>query len=135
MMWSYRAVKNPAARKKWLAFISIIIAFVFGYGAYRVAIGDNAVRIALLLSIFSLFIFLYAIIALGKPRYYFMDKELVIYKPFRTRLSDVKGYSVNEDKLIIKLNKKGIFGIKTLYFDKLEDLKEAEKWLKRNLKL
>ncbi|MDK2876967.1 MAG: hypothetical protein PWQ22_1377 [Archaeoglobaceae archaeon] len=54
MIWSYRAVKNPAARKKWLTFILVIVAFVFGYGAYRVAIGDNAIRIALLLTIFGL---------------------------------------------------------------------------------
>lgn len=134
MIWSYRAVKNPAARKKWLTFILVIVAFVFGYGAYRVAIGDNAIRIALLLTIFSLFIFLYAIITLGKPRYYFMDEELLIYKPFKTRLSDVRGYSVDENRLIIRLSKKGLFGVKTLYFDRLEDLREAEKWLRRKLK-
>lgn len=134
MIWSYRAVKNPAARKKWLTFILVIVAFVFGYGAYRVAIGDNAIRIALLLAIFSLFIFLYAIITLGKPRYYFMDEELLIYKPFKTRLSDVRGYSVDENRLIIRLSKKGLFGVKTLYFDRLEDLREAEKWLKKRVK-
>ncbi|MDK2795514.1 MAG: hypothetical protein PWQ58_713 [Archaeoglobaceae archaeon] len=134
MIWSYRAVKNPAARKKWLTFILVIVAFVFGYGAYRVAIGDNAIRIALLLAIFSLFIFLYAIITLGKPRYYFMDEELLIYKPFNTRLSDVRGYSVDENRLIIRLSKKGLFGVKTLYFDRLEDLREAEKWLKKRVK-
>jgi hypothetical protein len=132
--WCYRAVKNPAARRKWVAFISIVVAIIFGYGAYRILIGDNAIRVALLLAIFSLFILLYAIIALGKPRYYFLDDEFVIYKPFKTRLGDVTGYSVDEKRLLIKLKKKGILGVKTLYFEKIEDLKEAEKWLKKKLK-
>jgi len=133
MIWSYRAVKNPAARRKWIAFISIIVAIILGYGAYRILIGENVIRIALLLTIFSLFIFLYAIIALGKPRYYLVDGEFLIYKPFRTRLSDITGYSVDEGRLLIKLEKKGLFGVKTLYFEKIEDLKEAERWLKRKL--
>jgi len=134
MIWSYRAVKNPVARRKWLIIISALVAVVFAYGAYRVAMGDNAVRIALLLALFSLFVFLYAIIALGKPRYYYLDEELISYKPFKTRLKDVRGFSVDEKKLTIKLNKTGIFGVRTLYFEKLEDLKEAEKWLRRRIK-
>ncbi|TDA30504.1 MAG: hypothetical protein DSO00_01145, partial [Archaeoglobi archaeon] len=69
-----------------------------------------------------------------KPRYYFLDDEFVIYKPFKTRLGDVTGYSVDEKRLLIKLKKKGILGVKTLYFEKIEDLKEAEKWLKKKLR-
>jgi hypothetical protein len=134
MMWFYRAVKNPAARRKWLAFISIIAAIVFGYGAYRILIGDSAIRVALLLAIFSIFILLYAIIALGKPRYYFLDDEFVIYRPFRTKLCDICGYSVDEKRLLIKLKKRGILGVKTLYFENIEDLKEAEKRLKKKLR-
>ncbi len=134
MIWCYRAVKNPAARRKWIAFISIIVAIIFGYAAYKILMGENVIRIALLLTIFSLFIFLYAIIALGKPRYYFLDEEVLIYKPFKTRLGDITGYSVDESKLLIKIEKKGILGVKTLYFEKIEDLKEAEKWLKRKLR-
>ncbi len=134
MMWFYRAVKNPAARRKWLTFISIIAAIVFGYSAYRILIGDSAIRVALLLAIFSLFIFLYAIIALGKPRYYFLDDEFVIYKPFKTRLGDITGYSVDEGRMLIELKKRGILGVKTLYFEKIEDLKEAEKWLRKKLR-
>jgi len=133
-MWFYRAVKNPAARRKWLVFISTIAAIVFGYGAYRIMIGDSAIRVALLLAIFSLFILLYAIIALGKPRYYFLDDEFVIYKPFKTKLGEVTGYSVDEGRMQIKLKKRGILGVKTLYFENIEDLKEAEKRLKKKLR-
>ncbi|MCS7144654.1 MAG: hypothetical protein NZ879_06505 [Archaeoglobaceae archaeon] len=131
MIWSYRAVKNPIARRKWLYFISILIIFVFGYGIYRIMLGENAIRVLLLLTIFSLFIFLYAIIALGKPRYYFFDEDQIVYKPFKTKLSDITGYEVEERNLIIKLEKKGIFGVKTLYFEKIEDLREAERLLRR----
>ncbi|MCS7130905.1 MAG: hypothetical protein NZ872_05755 [Archaeoglobaceae archaeon] len=134
MIWSYRAVKNPIARRKWLYFISILIIFVFGYGIYRILMGENAIRVALLLTIFSLFIFLYAIIALGKPRYYFFDEDRIVYKPFKTKLSDINGYKVYEGDLVIRLNKKGIFGVKTLYFERLEDLREVERLLRRKVR-
>lgn len=133
MIWSYRAVKNPVARRKWIYFVSILIIVVFGYGIYRMLSEGNQIRLALLMALFSLFIFLYAIIALGKPRYYFLDEDLVIYKPFKTRIGDIKGYKVDEGNLIIKLDKKGLFGVKTLYFEKIEDLREAERWLKRKI--
>lgn len=133
MIWSYRAVKNPVARKKWVYFISILIFVVFGYGVYRILTEGNVIRIGLLMTLFSLFIFLYSLIAFGKPRYYFLDEDLIIYKPFKTRIGDIRGYKVDEDNLLIKLDKKGIFGVKTLYFEKIEDLREAERWLKRKI--
>jgi hypothetical protein len=135
MIWSYRAIKNPAARKKWLMLITALLIIFFSYGAYRVLTGENWIRIALLLVLFSLFIFLYAIITLGKPRYYSIDDDFIIYKPFKTRLGDLEDYSVDENRMIIKLKKKkGIFGVRTLYFEKVEDLKEAEKILRKKLK-
>ncbi len=133
MIWSYRAVKNPVARRKWLLFLGSILILFFGYAAYRIAIGESVIRVALLLAIFSLFIFLYSIITLGKPRYYFFEDETIIYKPFKTKLSDIEGYTVNEERLVIKLKKKGIFGVKTLYFERIEDLREVEKMIKKKL--
>uniref|UniRef100_A0A7J2TIC5 Uncharacterized protein n=1 Tax=Archaeoglobus fulgidus TaxID=2234 RepID=A0A7J2TIC5_ARCFL len=134
MIWSYRAIKNPAARKKWLSFIATLFIVFFSYGIYRVLMGENWVRIALLLALFSLFIFLYALITLGKPRYYSIDDDFIIYKPFKTRLSDIDDYSVDENAMTIKLKKKGILGVRTLYFEKNEDLREAERILKKKLK-
>ncbi|MEM1579045.1 MAG: hypothetical protein QXN34_00195 [Archaeoglobaceae archaeon] len=132
MMWSYRAIRNPVARKKWLLIISFLVLIGLCYSIYRVIVGENLIRILLIFTIFSLFIFLYAIISLGKPRFYLMDDELIIYKPFKTRLNQIHGFEVNERNLTIKLKKKG-FGVKTLYFEKIEDLKSAEKWLKRKV--
>ncbi|MCS7118858.1 MAG: hypothetical protein RMH75_02300 [Archaeoglobaceae archaeon] len=136
MMWSYRAIKNPVARKKWLSFISFLILFGFIYSIYRILIGENVIKIFLIFTIFSLFIFLYAIISLGKPRFYLMDDDSIIYKPFKTRFSKISGYSIDEKNLRIKLELKSlnIFSVKTLYFEKPEDLQNAEKWLKKRLR-
>ena len=82
---------------------------------------------------FILFVSLYAIITLGKPRHYYIEGETVYYKPFKTNLRDVDGYEVNEDRLVIKLKKKGIFGVRTLYFESLDDLRQVERFLKRLL--
>lgn len=133
MIWSYRAVKNPIARRKWLLFILAIILIFFGYGIYRIAIGDATIRVLFPILLFSLFIFLYTIIALGKPRHYLSDEEYIIYKPFKTKISEIRSYKVDERNLTIKLNKKGLFGVKTLYFEKIEDLREAERWLKKRI--
>ena len=134
MIWSYRAIKNPAARKKWLVFLAALLIVFFSYGIYRVLMGESWIRIALLLALFSLFIFLYALITLGKPRYYSVDDEFIIYKPFKTRISDLEGYSVDENAMTIKLRKRGIFGVRTLYFERLEDLREVERILRKKLK-
>jgi len=134
MIWSYRAIKNPVARKKWLVFLAALLIVFFSYGIYRVLMGESWIRIALLLALFSLFIFLYALITLGKPRYYSVDDEFIIYKPFKTRISDLEGYSVDENAMTIKLKKKGIFGVRTLYFERLEDLREVERILRKKLK-
>ncbi|MEM0350239.1 MAG: hypothetical protein QXR27_06040 [Archaeoglobaceae archaeon] len=132
MIWSYRAIKNPVARRKWLTFIFSLILLGFLYSIYRILLGENLIKVFLIFTLFSLFLFLYAIISLGKPRYYLMDEEFIVYKPFKTKISDVKGYIVDDKNLLIKLNKKG-FGVKTLYFERLEDLRNAEKWLKKKL--
>ncbi len=130
MMWSYRAIKNPVARKKWLSFVSILVFIGFLYSLYRVLLGESVIKILLIFTLFSLFIFLYAIISLGKPRFYLMDDEMILYKPFKTRLSEVEGFEVDEKNLRIRLKKRG-FGVKTLYFEKIEDLKNVERWLKK----
>ncbi len=132
MMWSYRAIKNPVARKKWLSLVFILVAIGFVYSVYRILLGENVIKVLLIFALFSLFIFLYAIISLGKPRFYLMDEEMIIYKPFKTKLSEVEGFEIEEENLRIRLKKRG-FGVKTLYFEKLEDLRNAERWLRRKL--
>ncbi|MFN3383728.1 MAG: hypothetical protein ACK401_02390 [Archaeoglobaceae archaeon] len=132
MMWSYRAIKNPVARKKWLSLVSILVTIGFVYSIYRILIGENLFKILLIFALFSLFIFLYAIISLGKPRFYLMDEELIIYKPFKTKLSEVQGFEVDEKNLRIRLKKRG-FGVRTLYFEKIEDLRNAERWLRKKI--
>lgn len=132
MMWSYRAIKNPIAKKKWLYFISLLISIGFLYSLYRIWNGENVVKVLLFFTLFSFFISLYAIISLGKPRFYLMDEEMIIYKPFKTKLSDVKGFEVDEKNLRIRLKKDG-FGVRTLYFEKLEDLRNAERWLRKRI--
>lgn len=134
MIWSYRAIRNPAARRKWLSFVAFLVIVGLLYSIYRILSGENLIKVLLIFTLFSLFIFLYAIISLGKPRFYLMDEELIIYRPFKTKLSEVEGFEVEEENLRIRLKKRG-FGVKTLYFERIEDLKNAESWLRKRIRV
>ena len=130
MMWSYRALNNPVARRKWFLLVVALIAAGFGYTAYKVSLGYPVGRALIVASIFALFVSLYAIITLGKPRHYFIEGSVVYYRPLKVDLRRVEGYEVDEKRLVIRLKGIGLFGVRTLYFNNLDDLRKVEKHLK-----
>lgn len=134
MIWKYRAVNNPIAKRKWLSFCLILLAVGVCYAVYKYSVTGNLRFTLLSLSFFSLMIFLYTIITLGKVRYYYINDEIV-YKPFKTPLSNIEDLEVDyENKVIrLKLGKPSLFAVKTLYFENDEDLEEAARFLKRKL--
>ncbi len=134
MIWKYRAVKNPVARIKWITLCLILLLLGFSYTAYKIAMGASYGKSLIATTIFTLFVVLYTIITLGRERYYYIEGNTIYYKPFKTDLSKVKDYEVQEDKLIIKLNVKNPFSVRTLYFENVEDLREVEKLLKKIIK-
>ncbi len=134
MIWTYRALNNPAARKKWAAFILLVIAVGFGYTAYKIVSGAEIGKSLIVAAIFALFISLYAIITLGKPRHYYIEGNYVYYRPFKTDLTKVKDFEVDEGRMVIRLKGAGILGVRTLYFDNEDDLRQAVRMLERILK-
>lgn len=131
MIWSYRAINNPSARRKWLAFVLVILFLGFGYTAFKIATGAGLGRSVIVAAVFALFVSLYAIITLGKPRYYYIDENYVYYRPFKTDLKKIKGFEVDVNGRVIKLHGAGILGVRTLYFDSVEDLNEVRRRLEK----
>ena len=127
IVWSYRAINNRVARRKWLLFISAIITFGILYSLYKVLSGQYIGKTLLSAALFLLFVTLYAVITLGKPRHYAIDGEYIYYKPFKSRLSSE--YEVDEENLVIRF--RGWRLIRTLYFENLEDLKAVKRYLER----
>jgi len=80
-------------------------------------------------------LFLYAIITLGKIRYYYIEDDIIKYKPFKTYISNIEEFEINRDLKIIrlKLKRSSIFAVRTLYFENIEDLEEVAKFLKRKI--
>jgi len=133
LIWTYRAMNNPVARRKWVIFVLLIIAAGFGFTAYKIAAGAEVGKSLIFAAIFALFVSLYAIITLGKPRHYTIDGDFVYYKPFRTNLKKIEGFEVDEGRKVIKLKGAGIFSVRTLYFENDDDLKQAVRKLERIL--
>jgi len=135
-MWWYRAVNNPVARRKWLTLSLTLLAVGSAYTAYRVMRGEDPIKCLLIFSLFVLMLFLYTLIALGKPRYYYYADGEIIYKPLKVSLSDVMGYDVDREGKVIRLRVKGLSPLKvrTLYFENLEDLERIERILRELLK-
>ncbi len=134
MIWNYRAINNPIARKKWLLFGIILLVFAGAAGAGRYMTTGELGRSLIITGILLLFIFLYIQIVLGKPRQYHIDDEdRIHYKPFKTDLKQLKGYKKDADslKIDLELQKSSPFSVKTLYFEDEEDLKEAEVFLNK----
>ncbi len=127
IVWSYRAINNPVAKRKWLGFVSLIVIVGIAYSAYKILSGQQVGKVLIIAAIFVLFVTLYAIITLGKPRHYAIDGEFVYYKPFKSRLSP--NYEVSEDELVIRFKDRRL--IRTLYFENPEDLKTVRKHLER----
>jgi hypothetical protein len=131
LIWSYRAVNNPAARRKWISFVLFLLLAGILFTGFRIYSGAPLGRSIIICSMFILFVILYGMITLGKPRHYYVEEETVYYRPFRTNLKDIEGYEVDEDRMVIRLKKKGLLGVKTLYFENLDDLRQMERFLKR----
>jgi len=125
VIWTYRALNNPAARKKWLLFVLAIIITGMGYTAFKIAIDGISGRLLITTMIFILFVSLYAIITLGKPRYYYIEGDYVYYKPFKTNLKEIEDFEVDEDKMLIKLKGAGLLSVRTLYFENRDELREV----------
>ena len=135
MIWSYRAVNNRIARKKWLALSSTLIGVGLIYTIFRILYSGKLVSSLAIFTIFALMVFLYTIITLGKVRYYFIEENEIVYKPFKTKIEDVEGYEVDRENMVIKLKlkKPKVFAVKTLYFDKEEEFEDVLRFLKRVL--
>ena len=135
MIWSYRAVNNRIARKKWLALSSTLIGVGLIYTILRILYSGKLVSSLAIFTIFALMVFLYTIITLGKVRYYFIEGNEIVYKPFKTKIEDVEGYEVDRENMVIKLKlkKPKVFAVKTLYFDKEEEFEDVLRFLKRVL--
>jgi hypothetical protein len=133
MIWSYRAVNNRIARRKWIAFGLFLIVLGIIYTTYRILITGKLVSSLAIFTLFTAMVFLYTIITLGKVRYYFIEDDKIIYKPFKTSLDEVVSYEVDEANRVIrlKLKKPRLFAVKTLYFDKEEEFQEVLRFLKR----
>ncbi len=133
MIWSYRALNNPVARKKWSIFVAVIIFAGFAYTAYKISTGSDFGKSLIVAAIFAIFVSLYAIITLGKPRHYYIEGDYVVYRPFKTNLRKIKGFEVDEDRMVIRLKGAGIFSVRTLYFENPDDLKQAARKLNKIL--
>ena len=133
MIWSYRALNNPVARKKWSIFVAAIIFVGFAYTAYKISTGSDFGKSLIVAAIFALFVSLYAIITLGKPRHYYIEGDYVVYKPFKTNLRKIKGFEVDEDRMVIRLKGAGIFSVRTLYFENPDDLRQVARKLNKIL--
>jgi hypothetical protein len=135
MIWSYRAVNNRIARKKWLALSSTLIGVGLIYTIFRILYSGKLVSSLAIFTIFALMVFLYTIITLGKVRYYFIEGNEIVYKPFKTKIEDVEGYEVDRENMVIKLKLKRpkVFAVKTLYFDKEDEFEDVLRFLKRVL--
>lgn len=134
MIWSYRAVNNRVARRKWFALGTSLILLGVIYTVYRILTTGKVVQSLAIFTLFFLMVFLYTIITLGKVRYYFINDEIV-YKPFRTKIDEIESYEVDEENLVVrlKLKKPKIFAVKTLYFDKVEEFEEVLRFLRRKI--
>ncbi|RLI76143.1 hypothetical protein DRO97_01545 [Archaeoglobales archaeon] len=136
MMWSYRAVNNKIARKKWIYLSLSLILSAIIVSFLRFSGGVDVKKIVLSLTIFIFVVMLYMLITLGKIRYYFIEEDTIYYKPLKTKLEEIKDFVVDKENMVIRLKfkKLKLLGVKTLYFEKLEDLEKAEKLLKDLIK-
>jgi len=136
MMWKFRAVNNRVAKRRYFIY-SLILILMFAFAAiYRVETGFSVKKMAILLSFSAGLIFLYTLISLGKERYYSMDEKEIVYKPLKTKIEDIDDFEVDEKNRVIKLKlkKNKLLAVKTLYFEDLSDMREAEVFLRKYLK-
>ncbi|MCS7121131.1 MAG: hypothetical protein NZ895_00785 [Archaeoglobaceae archaeon] len=124
--WIYRPVNNRLARRKWISVAAVLFFLGLIYTFYKTYTGYPFGRSIIALTVYTLFLLLYILLALGRPRTYILENNTVKYKPFKAK---IKEYSVDEKNLVIKI--KGNFFIRTLYFERDEDLREVLRYLRR----
>jgi len=129
--WAYRAVNNPVARKKWLAFGFFLFILAIVLGVYKYATTGNLGKVLIATTTFILVVVMYTLVMLGKVRYYYIDGTKIRYKPFKTDLDNIEGFELDEKNKVIKLRlkKPSLLSVKTLYFEKEEDMREVERLL------
>jgi hypothetical protein len=134
LVWNYRAIKNPSARKKWLMYGLGLLIFAIVAGAYRYIVTGDFGRTLIITSLFILVVFMYIQIVLGKVRHYYIDDK-IRYKPFRTDLKNLEGFEVDENqmKINLKLKKPSLFAVRTLYFEDEDDMKDVIRFLNRTV--
>jgi hypothetical protein len=132
--WAYRAVNNPVARKKWLAFGFFLFILAIVLGAYKYATTGNLGKVLIATTTFVLVVVLYTLVMLGKVRYYYIDDTKIRYKPFKTNLDNIEGFEVDEKNKIIRLRlkKPSLLSVRTLYFEREEDMEEVERLLEKH---
>jgi len=135
MIWKYRAVNNPVAKRKWLMYSLCLIIFAIATVAYRTSTGLSPGRGIIVLVFFFLVVFLFTVQMLGKERFYYMNEE-IHYKPFKTKFDNIESFEVDEENKLIrlKLKKPSIFAVKTLYFDDVDEMKEAVVFLEKAIR-
>ncbi len=136
MLWKFRAVNNRIAKRRYYSYSLVAVLILLIGAIYRLETGTSAGKVAILLAIGTMFVFLYTVIALGRERFYSMNEYEIVYRPLRTKIEDIESFEVDEENKLIKLNLKrgGLFSVKTLYFEDIRDLREAEYFLRKFLK-
>jgi len=136
MLWKFRAVNNRIAKRRYYMYSLVAVLILLIGAIYRLETGTSAGKVAILMAIGIMFVFLYTVIALGRERFYSMSEYEIVYRPLKTKIEDIKSFEVDEENKLIKLNLKhgSPFSVKTLYFEDLKDLREAEYFLRKFLK-
>jgi len=134
MIWSYRAINNRVARRRWFSLAILLTALGSIYTILRILTTGKVLTSLAIFSLYMTMVFLYTIITLGKVRYYFIEGGEIVYKPFKTKLEEVEGYDVDEVNMVIrlKLRRPRLFAVKTLYFDKDDEFQNVLRFFKRN---
>ncbi len=133
MLWKFRAVNNRVAKRRYFLYSAFVLAIFVAGAIYRLETGTSAGKVLILLAFSAMLVFLYTVIALGRERYYSLDEEEIVYRPLKTKIEEVESFEVDEENRLIrlKLKKNRLFAVKTLYFDDIRDLREAEMFLRR----
>ncbi len=134
VMWAYRAVNNPVARKKWLAFGLSLLILAILMGIYKYIKTGDIGKVLIVTTIFILVAVLYTIVMLGKVRYYYIDDTKISYKPFKTNLDNIEDFEVDEKNKVIRLRlkKPSLLSVKLLYFERDEDMKDVVRRLEKH---
>jgi|GEM_PF-1094196 hypothetical protein len=131
MIWTYQPVKNPEARRLWL--ILGVVFLIVGNLIAAIRFQNDFSRFTFSAATFSLAVIFFTFLMLRKPRYYYIEDDVVYSASRRTEISDVEDIVVDREKMVIKLKLRdsSFLSLKKLYFDGVEDLEKVEAELRR----